>query len=142
MLARRTNEVCAYDPADGEERWCVDVDGLAEEEPVLTAERDVIVVVRGSTVTALALETGTQQWQYEAPRTLEPIVASDGVQVVVADVGGHARGLDLERGYEAWRATGFREITALAADGEAVYVGTRAGRLTHVRASTRDDVPS
>jgi outer membrane protein assembly factor BamB len=141
LLASRTGAVCAYDPADGEERWCVDAAGLGDDEPVLAAERDVVVVVGDATVRALALETGTLQWEYEAPRALEPIVASDGTQVVVADVGGRAHGLDLERGYEAWRATGFRDITALAADGDAVYVATRGGRLTHVRASTRD-VPS
>lgn len=141
VLATRTGQVCAYDPADGAQRWCVDVDGLTDEPPVLTAERDVVVVVRGSTVTGLALETGTLQWDFEAPRTLLPIVASDGTQVVVADAAGRARGLDLERGYEAWRASGFGEVTALAADEDAVYIATRAGRLIHVRATTRD-VPS
>jgi outer membrane protein assembly factor BamB len=138
VLATRTGQVCAYDPADGTQRWCVDVDGLTDESPVLTAERDVVVVVRGQRVTALALETGTQQWNFEAERPLTPVVASDGGQVVVADAGGGAHGLDLVRGYETWRASGLGDVTALAADDAAVYIATRGGRLIHVRATTRD----
>lgn len=136
VMADRTGDVCAYDPVDGTERWCERVPGLPDGVPTVVADRDVVVVIVGSTVTALALETGAQQWTFDAPRTLTPIAASSGAQVVVTDVAGRAHGLDLTRGFEAWRASGFGEVTALAATADAVYVGTRGGRIVRLQPPT------
>ena len=136
VIADRGGNVCAYDPIDGTERWCEGVPGLPDGVPTVVAERDVIVVIVGSTVTSLALETGAQQWTFEAPRMLTPIAVSSGRDVIVTDVAGRVHGLDLARGFEGWRASGFGEVTALTATADAVYVGTRRGRLVHLRPPT------
>ncbi len=141
VVATHSGDVCAYDPADGEQRWCAAVDGLAEQSPTVVADGDAIVVLLGSKVTTLALESGATRWSFDAPRTLTPIVASSGRQVIVSDVTGRAHGLDLERGFEGWRASGFGEITALLATEDAVYAGTRDGVIVRLEPPA-DGVPS
>lgn len=133
VVADHTGQVCAYDPADGALRWCRIVEGLAEQEPSIIAVGDTIVVALESTVTALALESGATRWTFDAPDALHPIVAGAGGQVVVADVKGRAHGLDLDRGFEAWRASGVGEVTALAATDDAIYIGTRDGEVARLR---------
>ena len=130
-VATRSGEVCAYDPADGELRWCEAVAGIDEVAPTIVATRDTLAVI-GADVTALAIENGSPRWTFDAPRDLTPIAAGTGAQLVVSDVDGRAHGLDLATGFEVWRASGFGRITALAASDEAVYAGTRAGLLVRV----------
>lgn len=141
VVATRAGRVCAYDPADGALRWCMPVAGLAEQQPTLLVDGDTIVVVLESTVTALALESGLPRWTFEAQRALTPIAASTGREVVVSDVSGRAYGLDLDRGIQTWRASGFGEITALTATADAIYAGTRAGVIVRLQPPV-DGVPS
>lgn len=141
IIASRTGQVCAYDPADGALRWCAVVEGLDERRPALVADGDTIAVVLESKVTALALESGTPRWTFAAPRPLTRVAASTGSQLVVSDVRGRAYGLDLDRGFEAWRASGFGGIAALAASTDAVYAGTRNGLIVRLDPPV-DGVPS
>jgi outer membrane protein assembly factor BamB len=130
-VATRSGEVCAYDPADGELRWCEAVAGIGEVAPTIVAVRDTLAVI-GADVTALAIENGAPRWTFDAPRDLTPVAAGTAAQLVVSDVDGRAHGLDLATGFEVWRASGFGRITALAASDDAVYAGTRAGLLVRV----------
>ena len=134
-VASRAGEVCAYDPADGELRWCEAVAGIDEVPPTIVAVRDTLAVI-GADVTALAIENGATRWTFDAPRDLTPVAAGTAAQLVVSDVDGRAHGLDLATGFEVWRASGFGRITALAASDEAVYAGTRAGLLVRVEPPT------
>jgi outer membrane protein assembly factor BamB len=136
-VASRSGEVCAYDPADGDLRWCEPVAGIAEAAPTIVAIRDTLAVI-GADVTALAIENGAPRWTFDAPRDLTPVAAGTGSQLVVSDVDGRAHGLDLGTGFEVWRASGFGRITALAAAEEAVYAGTRAGLLVRVEPPTTE----
>lgn len=132
VLATRQGEVCAFDPADGDERWCTDVGAVEGRQPTIAVDGDAIVVVGESQVVRLALESGAVRWVHPAPRRLVPAAAITDDQVVIADVAGQAHGLDLERGYEAWRASGFAEVTSLAAAGGQVYVGTAGGLVVRL----------
>lgn len=139
IAATRSGDVCAFDPADGTQRWCTAVAGLADRSPTIVAEGDVIAVVTRSRVTALTLASGARQWSFAAPHPLTTVATGTADQVVVSEVGGRAHGLDLERGFERWRASGFGQITALAATEDAVYAGTRSGVLVRVPARPRVD---
>jgi outer membrane protein assembly factor BamB len=138
VVANRSGDVCAYDPADGEQRWCEPVDGVAAEAPTVIADRDTVVTVIGSGATALSIESGARRWEFEAERELTPIATSTGRHVIISDVGGGARGLDLASGYEVWRASGFGRITTLAGTPEAVYAGTRRGLLVRLEPPVAD----
>jgi outer membrane protein assembly factor BamB len=141
VVADRSGHVCAYDPADGEQRWCEPVDGVTDEAPTVIADRDTVVAVARSGVTALAIESGARRWTFEADRELTPIAASTGRHVIISDVGGGARGLDLATGYEVWRASGFGRITTLAGTSDAVYAGTRRGLLVRLEPPVADATP-
>lgn len=132
VIADRTGDVCAYDPADGEQRWCVPVADVADEAPTIVAARNVVVVIHGSRATALSIESGLPRWEHTADRPLTPIATSTGSEVVVSDDRGGAHALDLATGFEVWRASGFGAITALAGSPDAVLVGTRAGLLVRL----------
>ncbi|HEX6256632.1 MAG TPA: PQQ-binding-like beta-propeller repeat protein [Euzebyales bacterium] len=138
VVADRSGDVCAYDPADGVPRWCEPVDGIAEQAPTIIADRDTVVAVVGSGATALSIESGARRWEFEAERELTPIATSTGRHVIVSDVGGGARGLDLATGYEVWRASGFGRITSLAGTPDAVYAGTRDGLLVRLEPPLAD----
>ena len=134
-VATRDGEVCAFDPADGELRWCAPVAGIEETAPTIIAAGDTLAVI-GADVTALAIENGAPRWTFDVSRELTPTAAGSATQLVVSDVEGRAHGVDLATGFELWRASGFGRITALAVSGDAVYAGTRDGLLVRVEPPT------
>jgi outer membrane protein assembly factor BamB len=132
LVATRDGQVCAYAWVDGAQRWCMPIVGLDDHEPVILAGEDAVVMVMPFHVTALAAHSGTQRWVHAAPGELGPIAAI-GSDVVVVDVAGTTHGLDIERGHERWRASGFGQITALTAAADAIYAGADDGRVACLR---------
>ena len=132
VVASRDGSVCAYAAIDGAERWCADIVGLEERAPTIATSGTTVAVIMPFHVTALERGSGAQRWISDASHALLPLAAGRGGDVVVADATGTVRGLDAERGDERWRGSGFGEITALTAGTDAVYAGTRDGRVTRV----------
>jgi outer membrane protein assembly factor BamB len=133
IVASRDGRVCAYAVTDGAERWCADIVGLDGHEPAIVASGNTVAVVMPFHVTALARGSGAQQWVHDARHALMPITVSHARDVVVTDDTGTVRGLDAEHGDERWRGSGFGEITALTSSTDAIYAGTRDGRVVRVR---------
>jgi serine/threonine-protein kinase len=133
MVATRDGQVCAYAPADGAQQWCAPIVGSHDHAPVIVANTNAVAVIMPFHVTGLARETGALRWIYDAHKELTPTVLSRGHDVVLTDVDGTLRGLDAAGGHERWRASGFGEITALAATVDAIYAGTSDSRVVCLR---------
>lgn len=140
--------------ADGAERW-----RLSGEPPVLTpavvdeAGTSVYLVAPDGAVRAHAVETGKVRWRSPAPRAQAPAQAQEappdtprglpapvlaGGLLVVARGDAGVVALSTEDGTQAWRRD-VRDVVGLKPWRDAVYVGTRSGRV--VALSVKDGRP-
>ena len=134
VLVDRDGRVCRYAADTGEPVWtsCQDFPAQPETSPVVQARSRVVVVATPGVVAAYDFSSGTPQWEHAPEPTDRPAVAGAAGLTYVADGDGVLHALDQRSGREQWRATDIGDISALQADADGVYVGSREGSIVRL----------
>lgn len=140
----KSPSVYAVDVVAGTERWRRDVGRNVKQPPALAD--GTLVVLNGSQLVALDVETGQQEWQTEPEQgekvpelNIEgspPVVADGTVFLGSFDASGHVLALDAATGEVVWREPVYHRVRGpvAVADGD-VYVAGRDGSVTSLSAS-------
>ena len=133
VFALEDGDVCAYALADGDRRWCEQVQGVRDASPGLAVRGENVVVATPREVVALDLATGAERWATDAEDApFLPLVATDDDTVAVPDDEGTLHTFALSDGEAEWQAEGFGQVTALEAGDGGVIIGNEDGRLARV----------
>lgn len=130
VVAHRSGDVCLRGHVDGAPQWCVRVRGVSRTAPTIHTTDGRVIVASRSAVTAIDMATGTTLWMHTGSwrRTVmagEKLVAvDDDGQITMFSVasGTQTRSIDTTVG----------RPSALAADGETLYVGRRDGMVLSI----------
>ncbi|HSJ47064.1 MAG TPA: serine/threonine-protein kinase [Euzebyales bacterium] len=130
-LVTRDGEVCQHGATDGVVDWCAPVPGASSQRPRLFATSNGVVAATSRAVIAVDHEVGAPSWSV-SPGSPENVVAVSRAAVVVADADGGIVGLDPVEGTELFSVADLGEVTALAAHGRWLVVGTADGRVRRI----------
>jgi eukaryotic-like serine/threonine-protein kinase len=118
-------DLAAYDPATGNQMWCLDEGGSITSAPAVDAS--TVYITNGASVVAVDQLTGTQRWSF-TPSDLTPMTNTPAVlnQTVYVTGGNSVFALAGATGQQLWRTdleAQFVTISAPSAAEETVYVG-------------------
>ncbi|QFG22989.1 PQQ-binding-like beta-propeller repeat protein [Actinomadura sp. WMMB 499] len=132
----------AFDPADGRELWSSRRCGRIERTPAVH-DGTVYFPCSGGWVHALSVGDGSVRWRVEtAPSAgTEPVVVPAAGALVLGDVSGLVRALDLDGGKELWRFRTANTVAGpVAAAGTLVHAASWDHHLYALRADTGSEV--
>ncbi|PGF14431.1 hypothetical protein CP556_21465 [Natrinema sp. CBA1119] len=130
------SELHVLDATDGSQEWVADVSSGARF-PV--ADGSMCYVADGSTVRALNLDTGTEEWQYELnqPASVSPVLLDGKLYVTMEDGSGYGTSttnliaFDASSGVARWtEAYGDGNARDLVSNGGRLYAVTSNGGVT------------
>jgi outer membrane protein assembly factor BamB len=126
--SRFTHEVVALDATDGSEVWATEVTAQMWADPVLVAD-SLVASTENGVLYGLDPTTGDVRWSVDLPAGLRhrPVVADDGLALVTDD--GTAVFVDVSGGRIRRTESLLTGATAVARDGDTLYVGGPSGRV-------------
>lgn len=123
--------VFGLDAADGDERWAIELEGEARNEPVV-ADGTVYVGLFDGGFHALDAGDGTERWQTSLRQHVFPAIpAGDAVVVTTSDHDEEpaVTCLDATEGTERWMLDPGERLRTPATDGRRAFVGSASGLL-------------
>lgn len=130
-------EICRYGMRDGDRVWttCATLESGPGANAAVRTRNGRVVVRSANEVAAVDFTSGTSHWRVTDDTGFQDSFAANAELAFVTHADGAIEAIDHQRGVERWRSGPLGEVTAMAADAEAVYVATAAGDVTRMQAT-------
>lgn len=127
VVANRSGTVCLRQHTDGAPVWCVPVRGVRRSEPAIYALDGQVIVATRTGVTAIDTSSGAKQWTRKG--AWRRSVMADG-RLIAIDRNGRIASIETDGGKLTRPVdTVVDRPSALAVDGDTLYVGQRDGTV-------------
>lgn len=136
-------EICRYGMRDGDQVWtqCATLESGPGADAAVRTRNARVIVRSANEVAAVDFTSGTSHWRVTDDTGFQEPFAANAESAFVTHADGGIEAIDHQRGVERWRSEPLGEVTAMAADAEAVYVATAAGDLTRMQRSAATAAP-
>lgn len=130
-------EICRYGMRDGDRVWttCATLESGPGANAAVRTRNGRVIVRSTNEVAAVDFTSGTSHWRVTDTTGFQDPFAANAELAFVTHADGGIEAIDHQRGVERWRSGPLGEVTAMAADAEAIYVATAAGDVTRMQAT-------